>query len=234
MISGLPFTDNFLIYIFLVSLLSGIIALLFLVLKVLARTVQSIRGRKAKRVSLSQNAFTFIFILFWISFSAAGLFFTAFIRSHQSFTNKELVAVVRCIPSDKKLGEMSMELKFVEDGQMGNGQAFLIKGDQWSIEGDILKWEDWLNFFGFHTMYKLTRVRGRYVDTRQEIHNPPTVYGLVENQEDPEWPWLHKYGHRLPFVTAVYGNTVFTYPSRKETFQIYVTTSGFMLQVVGK
>lgn len=233
MISDLPFTDNFLIYIFLVSLLSGIIAFLFLVLKLLARTIQSIRGREAKRVSLIQNAFTFIFILLWISLSAAALFFTAFIHSYQSFTDKELVAVVRCTPSDK-MGEMSMELNFVKDGRMGGAHGFLIKGDQWSVEGDVLKWEDWLTLLGLHTMYKLTRVRGRYLDTRQEIHNTPTVYSLVENQEDAEWRWLYKYGHRLPFVIAVYGNTVFTYPSREQTFQIYVTTSGFMVQVVEK
>lgn len=220
MISDLPFTDNFLIYIFLVSLLSGIIAFLFLVLKLLARTIQSIRGREAKRVSLIQNA-------------AAALFFTAFIHSYQSFTDKELVAVVRCTPSDK-MGEMSMELNFVKDGRMGGAHGFLIKGDQWSVEGDVLKWEDWLTLLGLHTMYKLTRVRGRYLDTRQEIHNTPTVYSLVENQEDAEWRWLYKYGHRLPFVIAVYGNTVFTYPSREQTFQIYVTSSGFMLQVVEK
>jgi hypothetical protein len=129
---------------------------------------------------------------------------------------------------------MSMELNFVKDGRMGGAQGFLIKGDQWSVEGDVLKWEDWLTLLGLHTMYKLTRVRGRYLDTRQEIDNTPTVYSLVENQEDAEWRWLYKYGHRLPFVTAVYGNTVFTYPSREETFQIYVTTSGFMLQVMEK
>jgi hypothetical protein len=72
------------------------------------------------------------------------------------------------------------------------------------------------------------------VDTQDEIQNTPTVYSLVENEKDPKWRWLHKYGHKLPLVTAVYGNTVFTYPSREKTYEVYVTTSGFMIQVEEK
>ncbi|MBI2486736.1 MAG: hypothetical protein HYW01_07235 [Deltaproteobacteria bacterium] len=159
---------------------------------------------------------------------------TAFIQSYQSVTKKELVAIVRCTPLDSKIGDMRIELKFVKNGEIEKAQELIIKGDQWSIEGDILKWEDWLNLIGLHTMYKLTRVRGRYVDTLDEIQHAPTVYSLVENEEDPEWRWLYKYGHKLPFVIAVYGNTVFTYPSGERTYEIYVTTSGFMLQVLEK
>jgi hypothetical protein len=167
-------------------------------------------------------------------FSAAALFLTAFMQSYQSFTKKELVAIVHSIPLGRESGGMMMELKLVKNGRIESAQEFMIKGDQWSIEGDILKWKDWLNFLGLHTMYNLSRVRGRYVDTQEEIQNTPTVYSLVDKEKDPVWRWLHKYGHKLPFITAVYGNTVFTYPSEEKTYEIYVTTSGFMLQVEEK
>jgi hypothetical protein len=52
-------------------------------------------------------------------------------------------------------------------------RQFLIRGDQWMIEGDILKWDDWLNFLGLETRYRLTRVRGRYVSTQQETWKSP-------------------------------------------------------------
>lgn len=234
MISDLPFDSNPFIYIFLASLLLGIIALLFLILNLLGRTIRSIRGKGIIRISFVQNGFRFTLIVLWILFSAAALLLTAFIQSYQSVTKKELVAIVRCTPLDSKIGDMRIELKFVKNGEIEKAQELIIKGDQWSIEGDILKWEDWLNLIGLHTMYKLTRVRGRYVDTLDEIQHAPTVYSLVENEEDPEWRWLYKYGHKLPFVIAVYGNTVFTYPSGERTYEIYVTTSGFMLQVLEK
>jgi hypothetical protein len=51
---------------------------------------------------------------------------------------------------------------------------------------------------------------------------------LVVSEED-RWRWLYEYGSRLPFVQAVYGNTVFTFPAEGKVFAIYVTTSGFMI-----
>jgi hypothetical protein len=234
MISELPLGSNVLIYIFLVSLLFGIGAFLFLVVNLVGRTIQNIRGKQTKRVRLINNVFNFTLVLLWILFSAAALLLTAFTQSYQSLTKKELVALVRCTALHGTITDMRMELKLVTDGKIEEARQFIIKGDQWSIEGDILKWDDWLNFLGLHTMYKLTRVRGRYLDTLDEIRRTPTVYSLVEDEENPEWRWLHKYGHELPFVTAVYGNTVFTYPSAEKTYQVYVDTSGFVLRVSEK
>jgi hypothetical protein len=124
---------------------------------------------------------------------------------------------------------MILNLATIESPQTASIQRYRLRGQQWSIEGHILKWDDWLNFIGLHTMYKLTRVRGRYLRTEDEMNKPATVYSLVTYEEDPRWRWLYEYGARLPFVEAVYGNTVFTFPSETKTFGIYVTTSGFMI-----
>jgi hypothetical protein len=34
----------------------------------------------------------------------------------------------------------------------------------------------------------------------------------------------------MPFVHAVYGTSVYTFPDANKTFNLYVTTSGFMLE----
>jgi hypothetical protein len=224
----LPLSINLLIYISLASLLSGIIALLFFILNLIGRVFQR------KGIGLIQSAFIFALILIWIVFSAAGLFLTSFIQPYRSFTDKELVAVVRCKPLDDKTNTMQMGLRLVKDGKTEKEETFMLKGDQWAIEGDILRWDDRLNLLGLHAMYRLTRVRGRYIDAQNEIQNTPTVYSLVKDEGTPYWRWLYRYGYRLPFVTAVYGNTVFTYPSKEDTYEIYVTTSGFMAQAKGK
>jgi hypothetical protein len=80
-------------------------------------------------------------------------------------------------------------------------------------------------------MYKLTRVRGRYIDTADEVRLKPSVYSLVEQDRDSKWQWLLKYGHRLKVVQAVYGNTVYTFPSDEYSYDIFVTTSGLSLKV---
>src|ERR1700740_3519782 len=92
----LPLSINLLIYIFLASLLLGIITLLFFIFNLIKKIFQR------KGVGLIQSAFIFTLIFIWIMFSAAGLFLASFIQPYRSFTNKELVAVVRCKPLDNE------------------------------------------------------------------------------------------------------------------------------------
>jgi hypothetical protein len=124
---------------------------------------------------------------------------------------------------------MTLELMTRASPTVASIGRYRLRGQQWTIEGHILKWDDWLNFLGLRTMYKLTRVRGRYLRAADEMNEPATVYSLVANEDAPRWRWLYEYGARLPFVQAVYGNTVFTFPSESKSFDIYVTTSGFMI-----
>ena len=226
-----PFKINAFIYFSLIALIIGLVLLAMFVINRVRVTFLKRRQQPVKQVSLTQSAFRLFMILLWMAFSAAALFLFAFIQSYQSFTKKELAAVVRCIPLQDEQKAMQMALTLIHNGQGTERKTFTLYGDQWTIEGDILKWEDWLNFLGLHTMYKLTRVRGRYATTKEELVNTPSVYSLVAHEEDPRWRWLYLYGHKLPFVQAVYGNTVFTYPDEEKIFEIYVTTSGFMVQV---
>jgi hypothetical protein len=153
------------------------------------------------------------------------------VQSYQRFTKEELVAEVRCVPLADDTDSMFLELTPIVNGKQLSAREFLLKGDQWALEGDILKWDNWLNFAGLHTMYKLTRVRGRYVDYQDEVSRQPSIYSLVEHENDPRWRWLYKYGHRLRFVDAVYGNTVYTYPSENNIFEVYVSTTGYVVKV---
>ena len=225
----LPFRVNLLIYILLASLILGIIALLVFILNRIVNTAKGGRAVRSGKFGFFQSLSRFTLILLWILLSGAALLLACFIQSYQSFTRKELVAVVRCVPLEGEINTMRMEIEVVNDQEISGRKELLLKGDQWAVEGDILKWDNWVNLLGVHTMYRLTRVRGRYLNVQEEIQNTPTVYGLVENEED--WQWLYNYGHKLPFVTAVYGNTVFTYPSEENTYEVYVTTSGFMVQI---
>ena len=53
------------------------------------------------------------------------------------------------------------------------------------IEGDIIKWKNWLNFLGLHTRYRLTRLQGRYSSVEAEVHQPHTIHSLSEREGDP-------------------------------------------------
>lgn len=227
----LPFETTFVIYIAFISLILGILTLVSLLVNRVRRIIKRIRFQQIKYISIPQNVFRFLITILWIALSAAALFLAAFVQSFQNFTKKELIAEVRCRPLEDELHSMLLELTPILSHEKKDTQGFILNGDQWALEGDILKWDDWLNFAGLHTMFKLTRVKGRYINIQDERDSEQSVYSLVKNEEDPRWRWLYKYGYRLRFVDAVYGNTVYTYPSKENVYEIYVTTSGFSVKV---
>lgn len=226
---SLPFSGSMLIFSALGLLILALILLMVFIFKRIHRIISRLRRRRVEGVGFIASTLRMLFILLVIAFSLTLLFLGAFLQSYTAFTRRELAATVHCTPVRGTEDVMILNLATIESSQPTSIHRYRLRGQQWSIEGHILKWDDLLNFIGLHTMYKLTRVRGRYLRTDDEMNKPATVYSLVADEEDPRWRWLYEYGARLPFVEAVYGNTVFTFPSETKTFGIYVTTSGFMI-----
>jgi hypothetical protein len=224
-----PFSGSLLIYSALGLLILALILLMVFIFKRIHRIIRRLSRKRVDRVGFIASTLRLLFILLLIAVSLTMLFLGAFMQSYKAFTRRELAATVHCTPVRGTEDVMILNLAIIDSPQTVFVHRYRLRGQQWSIEGHILKWDDWLNFIGLHTMYKLTRVRGRYLRIEDEMNKPATVYSLVADEEDPRWRWLYEYGARLPFVEAVYGNTVFTFPSETKAFGIYVTTSGFMI-----
>ncbi len=225
-----PFSGSIPIYIALGLLIISLALLIGFIYKRVCRLIYRLQRKPVPRVGIVTNTLRLLLILLAVALSAAVLFLFAFIQSYTAFTHRALVAEVYCTPVPGEKDEMTLWLVTFESPPVGYLSQYRLGGHQWAIEGHILKWEEWLNFLGLHTMYKLSRVRGRYLRAEDERSKPATAYSLTMDEEDPRWRWLYEYGARLPFVTAVYGNTVFTFPSETKTFRIYTTTSGFMIE----
>jgi len=225
-----PFTVSIPIYIALGLLIVTLALLIGFVCKRAYILVRRLRHKSVSRTGIITGTIQLLLILLAVAFSAALLFFFAFIQSYIAFTHREHAATVYCAEVPGIKDKMTLEIVTFESPTVGRLRKYNLLGQQWAIEGHILKWDDWLNYLGLHTMYKLTRVRGRYLRADHEMIKPATVYSLVTNEDEPRWRWLYEYGARLPFVHAVYGNTVFTFPSETKFFHIYVTTSGFMIE----
>jgi hypothetical protein len=141
------------------------------------------------------------------------------------------VAKISIEPLDEdQTNRITLTQYFSADSQLNS--IFLIKGDQWMLEGDILKWDNFMNFLGLHSRYRLTRIRGRYLRTRDEISQPTTVYSLVQNEDHPLWRNLYKFGYRLPFVHSVYGNAVFQNSNRRQNYLVFIGPSGFIVKKI--
>jgi hypothetical protein len=168
-------------------------------------------------------------LIIWTSLFGMVLCFGLFLRSYHAFTHEEPVAEISTHPIKGARGGQGTLIR-LSDIRTGETRQFLIKGDQWMIEGDILKWDKWLNFLGLHTRYRLTRLRGRYMSTRAEIQGPRTLYPLVPDEAHPLWGFFYRYGRQLPLVSTAYGSAAYQMSDTEKRFLIYVGTSGFTVR----
>jgi len=185
-------------------------------------------GRKPASVPKPLESLRNLLLIFlWTSVCGMLLFAGFFFRAYRAFTLEEPVAKIIIEHPDG--GEVS-SITIIQDDQKGESRTrrFDVAGDQWVLEGDILKWRNWLNFLGLHTRYRLTRLRSRYLEASDEMTKPSSIHPLVENEDHPLWRYLYKYGPRLPVVSTVYGNAVFQASGENAVFRIYVGTSGFI------
>jgi hypothetical protein len=170
-----------------------------------------------------------LLIMFWTAFFGMALFLGFFLRSYHAFNYERPVAEIVTHPSTMdKVSRVTLTQFFHPDDL--TSRDFFLRGDQWMVEGDIVKWDPWLNFLGLHTRYRLTRLRGRYMNTFEEVNAKKTIYSLVSQEENPLWQYLYEYGHRLPFVSTVYGNAAFQTSGEGRRYFIYVGTSGFIVR----
>jgi hypothetical protein len=225
-----PFSGSVPIYVALGLLILSLALLMGFICRRVYRLIRRLRHRPIPHVGIVTSTLRLLLMLLLIALSAAVLFLSGFIQSYTAFTHRQRAAIVYCAPAEGLEDEMALWLVTFEPPTIGYLSHHRLRGQQWAVEGHILKWDDWLNLLGLQTMYKLTRVRGRYLRAEDESSKPATASSLVEQEEDPRWRWLYEYGARLPFVSAVYGNTVFTFPSDTKTFEIYATPFGFMIE----
>ncbi len=227
---NLPFSGSIPIYVALGLLIASLALLMGFIYRRVYRLMRRLRRRPIPHIGIVTSTLRLLLILLVVTLSASVLFLLAFIQSYTAFTHRQLAAMVYCAPPEGPDDEMALWLVTFDPPTVGYLSHHRLRGQQWAVEGHILKWDDWLNFLGLQTMFKLTRVRGRYLRAEDVSNKPATASSLVEQEEDPRWRWLYEYGARLPFITAVYGNTVFTFPSDTKSFEIYVTPFGFMIE----
>ena len=83
--------------------------------------------------------------------------------------------------------------------------------------------------FGLHTLHKPTRISGRYLTEADEKERPRTAYD-INGGTDKAWLFLYKLGRYSPLVEAVYGNSAYVFCEDNAKFDIYVTTSGYIIK----
>ena len=220
---------DYLVYAGAIGVLLGLLFLIFYLYRRIGWMFSVLIRQKTPSPRLLASLRNLIVIIVWTSFFGMLLFFGFFLRAYHAFTYEEPVAEIITQPLDSPSAGQVALVKFLPTHSQIS-RYLLVKGDQWVIEGDILKWESWVNFLGLRTRYRLTRLRGRYLSTEEEIHQPRTVYSLVDHENHPLWRYLYLYGHGLPLVSTVYGSAGFQTTRENKRFLVFVSTSGFVVR----
>jgi len=221
------FNPDLLIYIGLTGILLGFVFFIIFIYRRIRWLLRAIRKKKTIRPRFLASLRNLILILAWTAVLGMIFFIGLFFRAYYAFTYEKPVAEIMTQSAEEPQTNFVTLIQLLpEDTEIT--ENFIIKGDQWMLEGDILKWDNWLNFLGLHTRYRLTRIRGRYVQVADERHQKKTIYPLVKDEDHPLWRYLYKYGYKLPLVSTSYGNAVFQTAGKDKHFLVYVSTSGFV------
>lgn len=155
--------------------------------------------------------------------AAVVLLLAAGVKGYKALVREELAATVQITP----LGSQQFQANIALPD--GRDTVFAIAGDELYIDARVLKWKPVLNLIGLHTVYRLDRVAGRYISTRDEKSRPRTMYSL----DGEMMPWdlfllRTRYAFLAPLLDAQYGSATFAPVDGAGTVRIMVTTSGLI------
>ena len=192
--------------------------------------IDRLSKHKIKSPGFIKGIRNLIFIIIWIGFFVLFLMLGFFMRAYDVFTFEKPVAEVVTEPVEQKnISRITLSFYSAVNERISS-ETFQIASDQWVLEGDIIKWDNWVNLLGIQTRYRFTRLRGRYQNVEDELKNPPEIFPLVKDENHPIWKYFYRYGYKLPFVNTVYGNAVFQSSDEKACFRIFVGNSGFIVK----
>lgn len=165
--------------------------------------------------------------LLLLSIAVACVSLLGMLASFRAFSEKTLVATVTAEP----VAPQTICLRYtpVVGNVPGETKEYVLRGDEWRIDGHILLWSGWTRLLGLRTCYRITRITGRFDSADEEREKRKTVIDLG-GEEDRAWRFLYAHGHRLPGVESAYRGGVGQRPRKGATFEVYVLPGSYMVK----
>lgn len=151
--------------------------------------------------------------------------------SYRALGKKTRVAEVRC----HEIAPQKLRLFFTpiaSDGRLGPTESYNLDGDEWTVGGDVLRFRPFLSALGVETVFAVTRIEGRWLHAADADAHPATAYDR-RGGTSRGWLMLYRDGTRGPLgwlIAGVHGQAVSQLPSAHDTYEVYVTPNGFVLE----
>lgn len=113
---------------------------------------------------------------------------------------------------------LDIDLTLFGDRDHGEKHAtYLVEGDMWVLQADIVELEPWVNAVGFHSGYKVSRLYGQRLDGVAVKQNQIFLNGgdqdFFHEMQNRSW-------YADPFVRSAYGNAVIAMPG---SYDVYIS-----------
>ena len=192
----------------------GVLSLIFFI-----ATIGSLRRKKLLSSALR-------ILLSALFLSLATLFGTITVATvgYRALTYEEMAATVRIEP----LGAKLFIAHFIfPDGRQA---SYKLAGDELYVDAHILKWKPFVNILGLHTAYELDRATGRYIDVKDELVSPRTVFLLSQDKLLNIFNLRQRYFFLGRLLDAEYGSATFINSDKPASFEIRVSTTGLLIR----
>lgn len=206
----------------------GLGLLISCVLSLRRRTVMLFDEGTGKHIMMRRRKFRWLHGIGGIILLLLGvsiLWLTLLIQTYISLGSDVRVAQVYATSIANMPHMMSVELKlYNQRGQQTSDSTYLVRGDEWMLEGDIIKFPTWLNVLGLHSGYKLTRLEGRYDNPTMEANDKHTVI-VLNGGDDNFFTTVQEEAWLSPVIEAGYGSSTFIRADGK-TYNVLVSQTG--------
>jgi hypothetical protein len=164
-----------------------------------------------------------------VSVGLAALSLLAMLQSWRAFTKKTHVAELQCI----ELAPHKMRVYLVpieSDGVRGATEIYDIDGDEWQIGGDVLRFRSFLTALGVETVFRITRVEGRWDSAGAANAHAGTAHDRAP--PSATWTKLYRGVDKAPLrwlIAGAHGQAVSQLPDRRAIYDIFVTPNGYIV-----
>ena len=177
-----------------------------------------------RRKKLLKSALRILLTAFFLSLAALFGTITIATVGYRALTYEETAATVRIEP----LGAKSFMAHFIfPDGRRA---SYHLAGDELYVDAHILKWKPFVNIMGLHTTYELDRVTGRYIDVKDELLSPRTVFIVSQDKPLNMFNLRQRYFFLRHLLDAEYGSATFINSDKSATFEIRVSATGLLIR----
>lgn len=161
------------------------------------------------------------------------LWLTALVQTYLGMATDTKVARVHATRVANQPHTMSVELILYDNnGRQTSDDTYLVQGDEWILQGNILKFPNWTTIIGLHSGYKLTRLEGRFDDPNMERTAQHTVV-VLNGGDDNFFKTAQSQTWLSPIVEATYGNAVYQGTGQNgSTFDVLVSQTGLYAEPV--